>query len=98
MKKVYIYEDEQKNPVVTLCVMAGRDGAAVGVAVCSDDDEFDDYRGLNIACGRARKALKAKKSSGPIVREDVWAKLTNLREFWTRPYGFRYKSQYHSIV
>jgi len=98
MKKFYYLRDFHRRPVVTVCIMTKDGNAAMGVAVCSPNDNPRKTTGKAIAEGRAKKALANRRDCDPIVRDNAWNILTNTDGFWNTRWKFNYKSQYHPVV
>jgi hypothetical protein len=98
MEKYYLFRDHRRRPVVTVCIVNDAGAAGFGFAVCSPNDNPRKSTGKAIAEGRARKALKNKCHSDPVVRGKVWSILTNTDGFWNKPWNFHYKSQYYAVV
>jgi hypothetical protein len=56
----------------TYCYLFTEEGIAVGISLCSYQDEFDQSRGKDIALGRAKAALKEKQSSRLIRKPEYY--------------------------
>jgi len=67
--KKFYYATSEGKPIGTVCLIENEKEWARGVAICSELDSFMKKKGRHIAEGRARKALKRKVSTMPILRD-----------------------------
>lgn len=91
----YYFRDDNNNPLITVCLLKGKEGIAKGIAVCSPDDNPEKVEGKSIAKKRALKAYLGKRI-GEHIRSDNAAetlaccgslldKMWNLPKVWFNP-------------
>jgi len=74
VKEIYYYErDQEKRPVVTVCVVQQNDEVARGVAICSPKDVTCKATGRKIAKHRAVYALNCQTTALPVGRDEAAA-------------------------
>jgi hypothetical protein len=67
--RVIHFENDKRQPIVTMATIELGDEVASGLAICSKLDKFDGKKGRKIALGRAFKALNEKESGREILRD-----------------------------
>ena len=91
MEEYYYYlRDEQKRPIVTVCLIKHNGIINRGVAICSKQDNPVKKIGRNVSYGRAYRAFFTKLSYAQIIlREGVLEYMESLpiRFFWKAQYN-----------
>jgi hypothetical protein len=79
MKYFYYYlRDEDKKPVVTVCLGYENGEHARGVAICSLEDSPNKKVGRRIARAKMLKAFGRKRTDDPCLRYECYAALDQL--------------------
>ncbi len=73
MKDVHFYyfRNENRTPIITVCLLNKEDQVARGIAICAPKDNFSKSMGRMFARNRAIKALLTKKTSDPVFRDEA---------------------------
>lgn len=74
----YYLRDEQRKPVVTVCLIIANNYVSRGVAICSDMDCPCKKTGRAIARGMATRAFVRKGSGDFVVRDEAFAVLRKI--------------------
>ena len=64
--KYYYYRNEEKQPLITVCLLKLNNEIGKGVAICSNKDFPYKKKGRQIAYARAMKAIGTKKNNDTI--------------------------------
>ena len=78
MIKYYYLKNDEGRVVLTVCLIAGRDRVARGVAILSARDTHCKKTARAIALGRARKALQTQENNSPVLRREAIDALVGL--------------------
>ena len=90
-KYFYYHRDNNRAPLVTVCLIKWRTVVCRGVAICSPLDNPEKQEGRNRAEGRALTAYKRKKTTEEILRDEAVNVLNNA----SVPWDLSFKSEYN---
>lgn len=89
------YRDENHKLFATTCSFINQDNivVAIGVALCSSQDNFNRKIGRSISFGRCMKAYVSKRGHFPIRKRDC-SVVNKCIEYM----GYKYKAHYYGSI
>lgn len=92
----YYIRDDNNKPLITVCLLKGKNGIAKGIAICSPNDNPEKAKGKDEARKRAVKSYLGKRT-GDFIRSNraletidtckgyLYEKMYNLPKVWFNP-------------